>query len=397
MRSFSALFFLPAVLACANTQTNACAKYVNDNKATLSNFCATFTASSTLPSWASSCGSSAKQIVKECACAFPGGGSVTTTLVTSTTSSAATSAPTAPGTPPSNSCGAAAVDGLVGYAAGTTGGGSGSGTTVTSCSALTAAAKSGGVIKVSGVLSGCGIVDLVSDTSVIGVGAKSGLTDGGFRIQAQKNVILRNLYLKNPPPSKDLVEIKTSSTYVWVDHCDFSAEGITGDKDYYDGMLDITHGSDFITASWNVFHDHWKASLIGHSDSNSAEDSGHLRVTYHHNHWYNVNSRLPSLRFGTGHFYSSCFENNPTSGINVRMGAKALAEQNYFLNTKLAIATNLDTDADGFATDLNNVFVGSTKSITQTASYTPPYSYTLDPASCVCDLVKKSAGTGVVG
>lgn len=69
---------------------------------------------------------------------------------------------------------AAPVDALVGYGASATGGGSGSGTTVTSCSAFTTAAEAGGVIKISGVLDGCGIVDLVSDTSVIGVGAKSG-------------------------------------------------------------------------------------------------------------------------------------------------------------------------------------------------------------------------------
>lgn len=81
-------------------------------------------------------------------------------------------APAALGAP--NAPRAAPVDALVGYGASATGGGSGSGTTVTSCSDFTTAAKAGGVIKISGVLDGCGIVDLVSDTSVIGVGAKSG-------------------------------------------------------------------------------------------------------------------------------------------------------------------------------------------------------------------------------
>lgn len=67
-----------------------------------------------------------------------------------------------------------------------------------------------------------------------------GLTNGGFRVKEQTNVILRNLYLHDPPESKDLVELQYS-TYVWIDHCDFSTEGLTGDKDYYDGLLDITH------------------------------------------------------------------------------------------------------------------------------------------------------------
>lgn len=55
-------------------------------------------------------------------------------------------------------------------------------------------------------------------------------------------MILRNLYFHDPPESKDLVELQYS-TYVWIDHCDFSTEGLTGDKDYYDGLLDITHVS----------------------------------------------------------------------------------------------------------------------------------------------------------
>jgi pectate lyase len=70
-------------------------------------------------------------------------------------------------------CGAA-VNQLVGYGQGTTGGGSGQGVTVTSCSALKTAVASAGVIRISGTLSGCGIIDLKADTTVIGVGAGSG-------------------------------------------------------------------------------------------------------------------------------------------------------------------------------------------------------------------------------
>ena len=69
---------------------------------------------------------------------------------------------------------AAPVDQLVGFGAGTTGGGSGSGTTVTSCSALTTALKSSGVIRISGILSGCGTLKVLSNTSVLGVGSNSG-------------------------------------------------------------------------------------------------------------------------------------------------------------------------------------------------------------------------------
>jgi pectate lyase len=126
---------------------------------------------------------------------------------------------------------------------------------VSSCAQLTTAAKAGGVIKIKGNLQGCGIVEINSNTSVLGIGKDAGITDGGFRIKKASNVIIRNLKLYRAPPGKDLVEIETS-TKVWVDHNDFSSVGVTGDKDTYDGLLDAKRGADQLTFSWNKFHDH---------------------------------------------------------------------------------------------------------------------------------------------
>ncbi|KAI1173595.1 pectin lyase fold/virulence factor [Nemania sp. FL0916] len=403
MQYYALLALVPFVQACTNPDTDPCASFMTAQAATASAFCATFTrsavtATTALPAWATACGNKPNAISKECSCAFTGGGSaptttVTTTKATTTTLTTSTRTTTGGGGGSTGTCGSPNYA-LQGYGAGATGGGSG-GTTVTSCSALSSAAKSGGAITVSGVLDGCGIIDLVSGTTVTGSGSRSGLTNGGFRIKEASNVVLRNLYFHNPPEGKDLVEIQYSSQ-IWIDHNDFSSEGITGDKDYYDGLLDITHGSDMITVSWNKFHDHWKGSLVGHSDSNESEDRGKLHVTYHHNHFSNINSRLPSFRFGTGHVFSSCFENNPTSGINSRMGAQMLVEENYFSSTKLAIVTDLDSEEDGYAVNKNNIFVDSTTEITQTGSFSPPYSYTTNPASCICSMVKSYAGTGII-
>ncbi|KAF4995963.1 hypothetical protein FDECE_12624 [Fusarium decemcellulare] len=440
MKRFALLALLPAALGCANVQTNECAKAVAANG---SSSCSSISETAELPSWASAC-KKAKNVIKECECQFAAGGDApsaaateagddeapvqtqapATTLATVVAPSAeASEAPASepaagvstpvaeqPSQPTGStggnstdggsatdggSCGAAEVDQLVGYGDGTTGGGSGEGTTVTSCSELTSAAANGGVIKIDGNLSGCDIVKLASDTSVIGVGSGSGLTGGGFRMKDVTNVILRNLKMNNPPEGKDLIDIE-SSTYIWVDHCDLSAEGITGDKDFYDGLCDAKRGSDFITISWTKFSDHWKASLIGHSDSNGDEDTGKLHVTYHHNYWSNINSRAPSIRFGTAHIYSSCYEDVPTSGVNSRMGAQVLVEQTSFNNVQRAIITNLDSDEDGFAVEKNNLFTSSDTQITQEKDFTPPYDYTTDPASCICELVKAKAGTGVV-
>lgn len=119
-------------------------------------------------------------------------------------------------------------------------------------------------------------------------------------------------------------------------------------KDYYDGLIDLTHAADFITVSNCKIHDHWKASLIGHSDSNSAEDKGHLRVTYYNNHWDNINSRGPSLRFGTGHFFNNYY-NAVSDGINARLGAQVLVENNVWVNSKKPLYS-VDNDAGAVAT-----------------------------------------------
>jgi pectate lyase len=70
------------------------------------------------------------------------------------------------------------------------------------------------------------------------------------------------------------------------------------------------------------FHDHYKASLVSHSDSNGAEDKGKLHITYANNHWKNINSRQPLLRFGTAHIINSYFEGGTVgdTAINTRMG-----------------------------------------------------------------------------
>ena len=97
------------------------------------------------------------------------------------------------------------------------------------------------------------------------------------------------------------------STNVWVDHCEFHS-ALGNDKDQYDGLVDSSHGSDFVTVSHTYFHDHWKTSLVGHSDSNAAQDKGKLRITYANNYWKDLGSRTPLIRFGTAHIFNSYYQ-----------------------------------------------------------------------------------------
>ncbi|MEU5024683.1 pectate lyase family protein [Streptomyces milbemycinicus] len=284
----------------------------------------------------------------------------------------------------------------IGFGAGTTGGGNASATTVTTLAAFKSAVASDSakVVKVSGLISLSGQVDIGSNTTVLGVGSSSGFTGGGLRLKEKTNVVIRNLNISKPVAPADAITVQ-KSTKVWIDHNTLSADR-DHDKDYYDGLLDINHASDNVTVSWNKFADHFKGSLVGHSDNNASEDTGHLKVTYSHNWFSNVYSRIPSLRFGTGHFYDNYVQGAETA-VHPRMGAQMLVENNVFRDTKVAVTTNRDSDVDGYAVLRGNDLGGAATEISQVGSFTnPPYSYTAEPASSVVSTVTGQAGAGKI-
>ena len=282
----------------------------------------------------------------------------------------------------------------VGFGAGTTGGGSASAVTVSTSDAFRTAVTGGSakVVRVNGLISLSGQIDVGSNTTVLGVGSSSGFTGGGLRLKNVSNVVVRNLNISKPVAPSDGITVQ-ASTKVWIDHNSFSADR-DHDKDHYDGLLDINHGSDNVTVSWNTFKDHFKGSLVGHSDNNAAEDTGHLKVTYHHNLFSNVYSRIPSLRFGTGHFYNNYVVGADTA-CHARMGAQMLVENNVFRDTKIAVTTNRSSDVDGYANLRGNDLGGAATEISRVGTFTsPPYGYTAESASTVAASVTGGAGAG---
>ncbi|MDG5805923.1 polysaccharide lyase family 1 protein [Streptomyces ossamyceticus] len=288
----------------------------------------------------------------------------------------------------------AAESSPIGYGAGTTGGGGASPVTVSTLAAFRSAVAgdTAKVVRVSGLISLSGQVDIGSHTTVLGMGASSGLTGGGLRIKEKTDVVVRNLHISKPVAPADGITVQ-ESTRVWIDHNSFSADRDHG-KDHYDGLLDVNHGSDDVTVSWNTFRNHFKGLLVGHSDNNVAEDTGHLKVTYHHNHFSDVHSRIPSLRFGTGHFYNNYVDGAETA-CHARMGAQMLVENNVFRDTKVAVTTNRSSDVDGYANLRGNDLGGAATEISGTGTFTsPPYRYTAEPASSVVASVTSGAGAG---
>jgi len=295
---------------------------------------------------------------------------------------------------------AASLDAQHGFASmngGTTGGAGGETVYVSTAAKLTAAVTGDTprIIKITQMITISDWIRPGSNKSILGTTANSGLSGAGIYIRRVRNVIVRGLVLRNPIAPFDAVSID-EATNVWIDHNEFYSDLNSG-KDYYDGLCDAKHAADYITISWNKFHDHFKVSLVGHSDNNESEDRGKLRVTYDHNWFYNMGSRLPSLRFGTGHIFNNVFENVESSGINSRMGAQVLVEANSFTNVNKALTTNLDSSQQGFAVERNNLWGGAVPDITQRGNFTnPPYSVTVEGAQAMIAGVKARSGNTII-
>ncbi|MGW3345847.1 pectate lyase family protein [Nonomuraea rubra] len=289
---------------------------------------------------------------------------------------AAASAPAAADTP------------LVGWATqggGTTGGGSVPATTVSSASALSSALSSGSaaVIRVSGTISCSGMLRVASNKTVIG---NSGATISGcgFNVSQASNVIIRNLNFRNW--GDDGINVQYS-TRVYIDHNSFSNGG--------DGALDIKRSSDYITVSWNRFFDHDKTMLLGHSDSNGAEDRGRLRVTYHHNWFDGTNQRHPRVRFGNPvHVFNNYYGNVGSYGVASTQEAGVLVEGNYFENTDDPFHLGEGSSPAGSLVARNNHFVNSGSGQSGGSVRSIPYAYSLDSASSVKSIVTAGAGAG---
>lgn len=296
---------------------------------------------------------------------------------------------------------------------GTTGGSGGSSVTVSTGAALQAAIdKAAGplTIYVDGKItpgnSGVDAINIAgkSNISVVGVGSNADFDGIGIRVSGgSSNLIIQNLKIHDVATGpKDAIGIEGASRNIWIDHNELYST-LAADKDYYDGLLDIKRGAEYITISNNYLHDHHKTSLVGYSDA----DAGGRYITYDHNVFENIGSRAPSVRDGDVHIYNNYYKNIEVSGINLRMDAVGLIENNVFENAHNPIVSQ-DSARIGYWDLSGNVMTGVTWSKPgsheataenglSTASYDVPYAYTLDDAASVPLLDRAQAGIGHLG
>ena len=136
-----------------------------------------------------------------------------------------------------------------------------------------------------------------------------------------------------------------SGSHIWIDHCEFF-NGNATNVDRYDGLVDIKNNVQWVTLSYNYFHDHYKACLFGKGDSDNYDRT----ITMHHNFFDNiVGSRLPLQRYGHLHYMNN-YIYNAQDGYDLRTGAIGYVDACYFKDSKAPLrlrgegTTNINTN-----------------------------------------------------
>ncbi|MCB9496145.1 MAG: hypothetical protein H6686_04570 [Fibrobacteria bacterium] len=246
--------------------------------------------------------------------------------------------------------------------------------------------NSGKPIVVDGVPSTYGdVIRLGSNKTLVGIGDAAFFQRIGLNIQCRSNIIIRNIRftMRHVPYSKDgenkvvglvdgvetllgdpdcigiqaddesVPESDRVSRNIWIDHNEFFNEdpAVMTDKDRYDGLVDTKNNSYNITISWNYFHDHHKASLIGKGGSDSADH----KTTYHHNYFRNIAARLPLFRYGVGHLFNNLMVASE-NGANARVNSDLYIEANVFQDSKKPVFGKVSEN--GAATLVDNRWIG---------------------------------------
>lgn len=231
------------------------------------------------------------------------------------------------------------------------------------------------------------LIDLLGDSSE--PWRKAGI----FSVKRCDNIIIRNLQFVGPGAcdvgGSDLIS-STYTTHLWVDHCSFT--------DGEDGNFDITNESNFVTVSWCVFnytdhsYDHANTTLIGSSDSNTA-DENKLNVTLANIIWgEGCMARMPMARFGTIHVlnnYFNCAGNG--SAVNPRKNSEVLIEGNYFEKGVKKIFSQSGAKAYQF---VDNHYSESFSQPGNKGTVSIPYSYIAASSASVPAMLTGSNGAG---
>ena len=210
------------------------------------------------------------------------------------------------------------------------------------------------------------VIEVNSNKTIVGTkGAE--LAGIGMNINGKQNIIIRNLIIHHASP--DGIAARNSH-HIWVDHCEIYSQD--EEKEDWDGLIDLTIGSSYLTVSYCYIHDHHKACLLN-SGTMHFEDYGKNRATYHHNAFLRIDQRCPRIGYGLGHVFCNYYQDIGWYAIGVHTQAQVVSENNYFGPSvkhpfEQMYANSLDDASCAFFTDKGSHF-----------TTTPPTGFKYEP------------------
>ncbi len=157
-----------------------------------------------------------------------------------------------------------------------------------------------------GIIDALTVLDLPSDITIDARGRDITLTQNGFRIDGQSNIVIMNIaFVDISGQTGDCIQIINESRDIVIFHCLFDSAGLMPFvEDVPDEQISVVWGSGDITISWCRFMNHDKVLLFGNGDAPQELDRN-IRVTFHHNIFENTGRRHPFLRWGQVDMYNN--------------------------------------------------------------------------------------------
>lgn len=194
-------------------------------------------------------------------------------------------------------------------------------------------------------------IDSASNITIEGIGTNAEFFQFGLTWKKCNSIEVRNITFTDYPEDACSFEAGSNSdvnTYghYWIHHNTFNRGknnwDISGERDKYagDGGIDVKYINS-VTLSYNKFNNCKKTGLVGGSNENYTKN-----ITFHHNYYYKVESRLPLGRQANMHIYNNYYEDCSTCQ-DIRANAFVFSEANYFKNCDYPQKVTAEVDDKG--------------------------------------------------
>ena len=199
--------------------------------------------------------------------------------------------------------------------------------------------------------------------TIEGIGTDAAIFQWGFAFKMCNSIEVKNIRFYNYTEDAVGFEGKSGSEsnygHYWIHNCTFDI-GVNNwdvcyeaDKGDGDGSTDIKYCHNETISYCRYNHTH-KTNLIGSSDS-----SLQYNITLHHNYYNECGSRMPLVRQSNIHIYNNYYYKSTGYCTNVRAGAFAFIENNYYDQAKNPYQVN---KVPGTIKSYNNTFNSTTTS-----------------------------------